>query len=336
MSDKVYENFSWQCPVHPAFGRLNRCAWPECAHGVKESSLVVPSMLPTGPDRVFHRARWLSQNGDEYYQWRTGELPSWFGIGQPFSYFSNKIKESVKLDQMFHYTSANGALAILQSGRMRFTDYAYLNDTREITYGLDVIRSIMEDEKHITGSRALTELKAHLEEIDPFSAYRIYTTSFSTDRDSLSQFRLYGPLALGFEINPSSFGFFKGDSHCDHVVYDPDKQAQLIETFLYLLRQSEEKDAALVKSDKKKQVTTDYLTSHLLQIVAFFKHSAFSDEREIRLIYSEPLEVMGQFGQKIAKRQFRASGGLIVPFTDTFDMSHPNDGSGVSSKLPLK
>lgn len=335
---KYYQSMGWNCPVHGGFGNLNLCAWPNCEHGIREDC-VEAETAPRMEARVFHRVSWHDLNGNEYHDWQTNKLPTWFKMGRPFSYFANKIKESVRLDQMFHYTSADGALAILQSGRMRFTDYAYLNDMREITHGLDVIHSVLEDETHTVGSPALAELKAHLEDVNPFSSYNIYTTSFSSDPDSLSQFRLYGPVALGFEANPNSFGFFKGDIRFDHVVYDREKQVLLIQTFFNLVKQSEVKDAELIKSDESKQVTADYLTSQLLGIASFFKHRAFSDEREVRLVYSEPLESMENFGQETAKRQFRASGGFIVPFTDTFDMyrqSSIGDELHLPPKLPLK
>ena len=338
MRINIHRSPGWECPVHGGFGNLNLCAWPNCDHGIKEDSVEVET-LPRMEARVFKRVSWNALNGDEYHDWQTDDLPTWFRMNRPFGYFANKIKESVRLDQMFHYTSAEGALAILQSGRMRFTDYAYLNDMREITHGLDVIRSVLDDETHTAGSPALTSLKAHLGDVDPVSRYNIYTTSFSSDSDSLSQFRLYGPVALGFEANPNGFGFFKGDICFDHVIYDPAKQVRLIQTFLNLIKQSEEKDAALIKSDEAKKVTAEYLTGHLLQIASFFKHRAFSDEREVRLVYSEPLEAMENFGQETAKRQFRASGGLIVPFTDTIDMyraSSSGDDEQLPPRLPLK
>ena len=231
MSESVYRLPGWQCPVHGGFGNLNRCAWPGCPHGVEGNSLEVSSICRGETTGTFHRVNWIGLDGDAYYDWQTGELPNWFGIEGPYSYFANKIKESVRLDQMFHYTSADGALAILQSGRMRFTEYSYLNDTREITHGLDVVRFVLEDGTLAAGSPSLTNLKAHLDDVDPVSPYNIYTASFSSESDSLSQFRLYGPVALGFEANPIGFGFFKGSINLDRVVYDPEKQARLIRTF---------------------------------------------------------------------------------------------------------
>ncbi|AVW93167.1 hypothetical protein [Celeribacter baekdonensis] len=260
MSESVFQVPGWQCPVHGGFGNLNRCPWPECKHGVDGHSVEVRNIARGETTETFHRVIWIGLDRDEYYDWQTGKLPNWFSIGRAYSYFANKINESARPNQMFHYTSPDGALAILQSGRMRFTDYSYLNDTREITHGLDVVRFVLEDETRVAGSPALTDLKAHLADIEPFSHYNIYTTSFSSDPDSLSQFRLYGPVALGFEANPNGFGFFKGEINFDRVVYDPEKQERLIRTFLNLLKQSEDKDAALIKSDASKKVTPDYLT----------------------------------------------------------------------------
>lgn len=329
----------WSCPSHSTFiSNLNRCAWPDCPHGVAENS--VKANIP-GIDNteIFHRMSWHGLNGDTIHDWRIDKMPNWFGILRPYSYFATQLVGNTSPDQMFHYTSADGALAILQSGQMRFTDYAYLNDTREVTYGLNVMRTVLNSGTYAVDSRALSELKAHVDGGDPFASYNIYTASFSSEPDSLSQFRLYGPIALGFETNPIGFGYPKGDSHLGHVVYDQASQTQLIETYFSLLSQSEEKDASLIKSDEKKQVSTDYLVSHLLQIVALFKHPAFSDERELRLLYSEPLEIMDSVSHDMAQRQFRVSGGMIVPFTDSSEMreTFSSDKRTLhSQKLPLK
>lgn len=338
MSSNISRSLYWVCPIHGGFSNLNRCAWPDCPHGVAESSLEVPSMLADKTD-IFRRVSWCDPNMNVFHDWQTDSLPTWFSLQRAYEYFANKCIENVHLDQMFHYTSADGALAIIQSGRLRFTDYAYLNDTREITYGLDIIRSVLNSDSGIAGSRALTDLKAHILDGDPFSTYNIYTASFSSKSDSLSQFRLYGNVSLGFEINPIGFGSFKGDIHIGHVVYSTEKQVQLIEIFFALLKQSEKMDASMIESDKKNEVSIEYLISHLLRIASLFKHPAFSDEREVRLMYSESLEIMDKYGQEIAPRQFRSSGGLIVPFTDTFDMlrrSSTDKSNTLNKKLPLK
>lgn len=326
----------WDCPVHGGFGNLNCCAWPGCPHGIDADHADVDDMLG-GTDRFF-RVSWTSPEGDEFHDWQTDRWPNWFSLSRVYSYFMRKITASERVTQMFHYTSVEGALAILQSGTLRFTDYAYLNDTREITYGLDVIRSTLDSRDDLTGSPGLRELKAELERDDPYARYNIYTASFSSASDSLSQFRLYGPVALGFESNPIGFGSFKGDTHLDHVVYDPEMQTQLIELFFSLVEQSEAKDAPMIAQDAKSRLSQSMLVADLLRIVACFKHPAFADEKEIRLLYSEPLEILDKAGQDCAQRKFRASGGLIVPFTDTASMtrrSNSEAGKPDKPQLPL-
>jgi hypothetical protein len=194
MPSTIFQTFGgWDCPIHGGYSNLDRCAWPGCPNGVVESSVDV-NILGLDKVNTFHRVSWAGLSGGTFYDWQTDDLPSWFGISRPYSYFENKLIKKVSLDQMSHYTSAEGALGILQSGSLRFTDYAYLNDTREVTYGLDIMRSVLNTDAIIAGSQVLTKLKAHIEDGDPFSPYNIYTASFSSDPDSLSQFRLYGAL----------------------------------------------------------------------------------------------------------------------------------------------
>jgi hypothetical protein len=339
MSKEIFQTLvPWHCPIHGGFSKLNRCAWPDCPHGVADRTVV--AKIP-GIDRVntFNRVLWRGVDQDLFFDWQSGTMPSWFGISRPYNYFEIKLIEEDSPDRMFHYTSAEGALAILQSGCMRFTDYAYLNDTREVTYGFDVMRKVLGDDTDLVNSVALSKLRIHLEEEDPLSPYNIYTASFSAAPDSLSQFRLYGPIALGFETNPIGFGYPKGDSHLGRVVYQLEKQIKLLQTFFSIVKQSEEYDTSCDEEVKSKSITMEYLVYQLLRISALFKHPTFSDEKEIRLLYYEPLDIMGHFKQDTAQRQFKISGGLIVPFTDTLNTTRvfsSDENPKTPKKLPLK
>lgn len=176
----------WNCPKHGGFSTLTICAWPDCPHGIAENSVEADTPGLEKPE-TFHREAWHGLERDTFYDWRTTGLPSWFDINRPYGYFEGRLIQHATLDQMTHYTSAEGALAILQSGSLRFTDFAYLNDTREVTYGLDLMRSLLDADTDVANSRALSNLKKLIENEDPFSPYNIYTASFSSDPDSLSQ-----------------------------------------------------------------------------------------------------------------------------------------------------
>ena len=93
---------------------------------------------------------------------------------------------------LYHYTSAAGLLGIVNQQRLRATNFSYLNDSSEITYGLDLIRQrlalrIGRDE---TTRKMLSEARDVLDDFAPLS--ETYVACFSTRRDDLSQWRGYG------------------------------------------------------------------------------------------------------------------------------------------------
>lgn len=46
---------------------------------------------------------------------------------------------------IYHYTDVKGALGILKSGELWFTERTHLNDTSEMTYGLGIARKLFDD-----------------------------------------------------------------------------------------------------------------------------------------------------------------------------------------------
>lgn len=319
------------CELHGGISHLTVCAWPDCPNGTELSS-VKAELLGTPIIKDYTRVKWENHDGDVIYDWCSEDLPSWFTLGNVFYYFLKKqsglngetatsvafgARASNLNSQMFHYTNVDGALGILQSKAIRLTDYAFLNDNSEVTYGFDIFSQALKKIVETSKTPAIVSLNNALSGTAHLESYRIYTSSFSKVHDSLSQYRLYGPIALGFQANTMAFGYPKGDIHLDNVVYDLDEQTKAAELFLELLAQAHITDVARGFSQEKADPSVDTLIGRILSIAAFFKNKAFEDEREVRLLYSEPTELMGTFGLGTSLRSFRTSGGAIIPYTDT-------------------
>lgn len=93
---------------------------------------------------------------------------------------------------VFHYTSPDAFLSIMNDGKLRFTDRNYLNDTSEGKYIFDLC---LENSKTICEGyeayeqgfvEACMEMKSRFEEIR-----LVYQCSFSTDPDSLCLWNYY-------------------------------------------------------------------------------------------------------------------------------------------------
>jgi Protein of unknown function (DUF2971) len=181
---------------------------------------------------------------------------------------------------LYHYTTCNGLLGILETNKLWASDVRYLNDSKEIDYGLEMIRSICHEfapsisAAHAERLRTLTET---LSVVDT-----TYAACFCESDDLLSQWRAYGSgdgstgYSLGFQVDglPSGSGM-----SVDSVIYDPrhqrDRTVSLVNSTL--------NDDALEETDKWNALFW------LLQMLAVrMKHPSFEAEREWRLMLSDP------------------------------------------------
>ncbi|MDP2565063.1 DUF2971 domain-containing protein [Pseudoalteromonas marina] len=123
------------------------------------------------------------------------------------------------MDYVYHYTSADGLKGILESKSLWATNAEYLNDFREIKEGIDKIKSLRDSlsefsqrkleeiyAKHKNLSldvvkKAMQNEEVHLANhflqflwyiIEKNALDEIYTTSFTTKRDSLNHWLTYG------------------------------------------------------------------------------------------------------------------------------------------------
>lgn len=112
-------------------------------------------------------------------------------------------------DTLYHYTDANSLMSILRTQTLWATDAIYLNDSREIRYGIKKFKKALLSYKPVdklNGMDSIAVGKA-LEQIDSIesllhdgNARRVYVTCFSAKSDSLSQWRGYGNSGGGFAI----------------------------------------------------------------------------------------------------------------------------------------
>ena len=99
---------------------------------------------------------------------------------------------------VYHYTSMDVLLVIVEKRQLWATNIRYLNDVSERQHCLSMIRQRVE--ATISNSQLATELlDQSLENEDASKSFNDlpFVTSFSADRDSLSQWRSYCPNGNG-------------------------------------------------------------------------------------------------------------------------------------------
>src|SRR5262249_43904027 len=137
---------------------------------------------------------------------------------------------------LFHYTGVSGFCDIVQSGKLRATHLAYMNDSSEYQHAITLLRDAAAHErKNNRDARACALLACMLPQIatlPPWDLPPIFVACFSAASDSLSQWRSYGGgeggIALGFDRAGLQQAIPRKNSWLSPVVYDEAKKRDLV------------------------------------------------------------------------------------------------------------
>jgi hypothetical protein len=229
---------------------------------------------------------------------------------------------------VWHYTGFKGLEGIL-AGTIWASSAAYLNDTQEFRYALNVaaeeFKALIDDysvesfeditNEHMKRYRSVHKLRTVVgRQFIGVQGADVLVTSFSTQPDHLSQWRAYGGAGPSFSVGfdavflrakaaESGFSF-------DRVRYGREVRRDIRRLLAPRVRSIfDEKIPRPSPSDL--QTTKIQLAEGLRKIAAFTKGEALADEGEWRLVRrmkprtaSDPVS------------QFRQSGSLVVPYIE--------------------
>jgi len=237
---------------------------------------------------------------------------------------------------LYHYTTAQGLLGIMESNRLWATNVRFLNDPSEIDYAICIIRESL-------GSVPLPanfhdQVNYRLDESE--AEARVYVCCFCLEGDLLSQWRGYGAQGGGYAIGFDTENF--GDREVAmpprpilrRVIYDRETQFRLIRTWLQAVCDLDTAQRAAtnrtLRNRLSERMETLVFSFHLMlsQFLVCFKNPAYEGEQEWRLIQFGRVQ-----GNEIIKPAFRPRGGRIIPYA-TLDMTQPAGKN--PGKLPIQ
>jgi hypothetical protein len=220
--------------------------------------------------------------------------------------FAEHLKQSPP-EFLYHYTSQDGLLGIIESRSLRATNISYMNDATEFDLSLGLLRDCLSDRQRMGGYFAKERARVLWQIVNKITGSSICITCFCEQGDLLSQWRGYSGggsgYSLGFETSKlkelaSQSGFLLGK-----CIYDPDLQTHIVKELVeYVLA-----DAAPGKSPDVKDLVA------LLKYGAFFKNPSFAQEQEWRLVSALPTDI-----------HFRKGKSMIIPYT-VLDISAANN-----------
>ena len=217
---------------------------------------------------------------------------------------------------LWHYTSYEGFLGILESKQIWASEIRHLNDASEFEHGRDIVKieverlASLQDDTFLTGKLATDLIRKDLS--DGFLSsgkVNLYVISFSENGDQLSQWRGYTPtsrgVSIGFDLKhlrpDSAAGAFQFLSPC---IYEQEPKLSLIrdcvngltEAALTWKQRSEEHYSAIgsPKDFEIDQIPEEIrnilhdtalgMGLSLLKLMPLFKHPSFSEESEWRFV----------------------------------------------------
>ncbi len=310
-------NFNNSCSEHGTRGSLP-CAWPDCPNGIHDDEFEEGSHYSGATPEIFKRRKWNSPFGGEYYSWNSSQLPNWFDAPQTFWNEARRLRliPSSYPDTVYHYTSLEGFLGIVKSRSVWMTDFAYLNDRREVRHGVDLMLEAVGDLASTATQHDVRALLSAWQEKLPAPTNRICITSFSGDGDSLSQWRAYGPIAIGFPVGPLSRHV--NQSRLKPIEYDPLNQKRLAQIYVHHLVSAFEADRE--RNDWPKIFDEYHRPDRLLELAIFLKDPAFRSENEYRMAYVDNPDILCHLGLESPPRLFRVAGGRIVPYVPSSEV----------------
>jgi hypothetical protein len=226
--------------------------------------------------------------------------------------------------QLFHYTTAAGFEAIVRTGSVRATNFSFMNDPSEISYGRDLIIKLLKVKRKTVTFNEMLKLTA--KDLQERPLPEIYVTSFTFASDDLSQWRAYGGTlaryALGFPTEAVQAATMLDYAHpirFSRVVYERNQQNDKVNTVLDLAENAfPEKPENLGPYIRK-------LSRRLVRLLPTLKEPAYDAEDEIRIIIlkddaapdSDPLTP----GVDVPEVEFDTSRGVIRPYL-RFPLTH--------------
>jgi len=109
------------------------------------------------------------------------------------------LPEAVRVAEgsVYHYTSAPGLIAVVESGRIWASEASSLNDRAEVPQGWESLQSHLHNHKNAPAGRWLMKYAMQDRNKEPHDVFMLCA---STRDDDANQWRLYGASGRGYSI----------------------------------------------------------------------------------------------------------------------------------------
>jgi hypothetical protein len=224
---------------------------------------------------------------------------------------------------IFHYTDVKGALGILQSGELWFTECAHMNDPIEIQYGLRIARDLFGRTAQRRNPRIPNDTVTSLKEAHGSGRFGFWIFSASLSDDHLGQWRSYADdgrgACLGFSLE--KFNMVELAKLFPHALnpirfptnYDEGRLRANLQRYvdggLDILAEIDA--AARADPWRDELFVLSLLNDGFYANAILSKHVAYEQEREYRLLISGERERIGESNHHHLRERNREIVGFL-------------------------
>ncbi len=222
--------------------------------------------------------------------------------------------------KLFHYTTADGLIGIVRTGRLWATACEYLNDPEEWKYGVELTTAVLSRLSKEYGGpmlEAIKELSKTLDSGGLDSNNDWYITCFCNEGDLLEQWRSYaeggGGYCIEFDTPVVQSWAEAHVSRLIEVIYQRRKQREQLTSRLRCALSGLAADLKTNTGSMRlwRTAAETQLRTIVLPLIGQFKHPSFESEGERRLGY-----LLGSGGIKadFSDLSARPGRGFVVPY----------------------
>ena len=236
--------------------------------------------------------------------------------------------------ERYHYTSTGNFLSILEGKALWASEIRYMNDAQEVTYFARALSHYLKSFSYSDGAQEQVRIQ-FLEWVEARIVERghsVFVISLSQEGNQLSQWRSYTSIGRGISIGFNAArlralahaqGF-----HLVRCIYDDKVMQHVCEGVLEAVLQyvADDLTPSTEASARSHFSAFSAMEGDILQLSALFKHPAFAEEKEWRLI-SETI-----YSATSDRVKLRPGSMSLVPYME-FTLDH--DGSKFVERGPI-
>lgn len=218
-------------------------------------------------------------------------------------------EEIIAPAKLYHYTSKNGFLGIIENKTLWASGILYMNDEKETRIPFEILEELLKEDKNADIrekiDRIMEDRKVFLDLYEAFRGFEIYVISFSEKRDDLNLWRGYGDNASGICIEFNSKDLL-------NALKENQNQIELLswEKCIYDKQEQKNKIQSLLDSVKEGNDFNDAkFFEEMCYLSTYFKDESFRDEHEWRITVKLGTELKNRKLKKI-----RAGKNIFVPY----------------------